>query len=67
MISRSEERATSVDVLGKNAGFGARRKDRGFWIRKGGSMHNAWISETLRAEVVANRKSTLSVKFRVVA
>ena len=30
VTSMSEEKATSIDVLGKNAGFGARRKDRGF-------------------------------------
>ena len=30
-------------------------------------MHKAWISDTLLAEVAANRKSTLSVKSRGMA
>ncbi len=59
--------AISMDVLGRNAGFGAIRKDCGFCMTKGGSMHKAWISETLWAKVAANRKSTLSIKSRGMA
>ncbi len=45
--------------------FSPRRKDHGFWIRKGGSMHNAWILDTIRAEAI--KKSILSIKFWGVA
>ncbi len=56
----SEVSTTSVSAFDQNAVFRARIKDKGFSKRKGGSMHNAWSSDTRRAEVAAIRKPSMS-------
>ncbi len=58
----SEESATSVAVLGRKAGLVVSVYDPGLSIRNGGTVHNAWSSETRLAEAAAMRKSVFNVK-----
>ena len=59
--------ATAVAVLGRKAGFVVRVYDPGLSMRKGGTVHKAWSSDTHLAEAAALRKSVFNVRSLSVA
>ena len=51
---------SSMSKVMWNAVLRTKVKENGFSIRKGGSKHNAWSSETQRVEATAGRKRTFN-------